>query len=118
MSSRPISPEQGPTSQRLAVFTDGRLAAEQSKQVRAWLAGHREAQAQADAETEANRRLLRVFSATRPKEPSPAACEETLTRIEAALLARCAPPGNARPVQALPAPVATGSVASIRRKQS
>jgi hypothetical protein len=62
--------------------------------------------------------VLSLFNATRPEEPSPDAWEETLTRIEAALLARCAPPGNARPVQALPAPVATGSVASIRREQS
>ena len=117
MSSRPISPEQGPTSQQLAVFTDGGLAPEQRQQVRAWLVGHPEAQAQADAEAEANRRLLRLFSATRPEEPSPDTWEETLTHIEAALLAGCAPPGNARPVQVLPAPVATGSVASIRRKQ-
>ena len=112
MSSRPISPEQGPTSQQLAVFTDGGLAPAQRQQVRAWLAGHPEARAQA------NRRLLRLFSASRPEEPSHDAWEETLTRIEAALLTGCAPPGNARPVQALPAPVATGNVASIKRKQS
>ena len=69
-------------------------------------------------QTETNRRLLRLFSATRPEEPSPDVWEECLTRIESALLAGCAPPGNARPVQALPAPVATGSVALIRREQS
>jgi hypothetical protein len=60
--------------------------------------------------------LLSLFDATRPEEPSPDAWEEILMRIEAALLGECAPPGNARPVQALPAPMATGSVASIRKK--
>jgi anti-sigma factor RsiW len=117
MSRRPISPEQGPTPQQLAAFAEGGLAPEQRKQVRAWLASHPEVQAQADAEAEANRRLLRLFSATRPEEPSPDAWEASLTRIEAALLAGCAPPGNARTVQALPAAVATGGVASIRRGQ-
>ena len=62
--------------------------------------------------------VVSLFKATRPEEPSPDAWEATLTRIEAALLAGCAPPGNVRPVQAHLAPVATGNVASIRRKQS
>jgi hypothetical protein len=62
--------------------------------------------------------LLRLFSASRPEEPSPDAWERCLTRIESALLAGCAPPGNPRAAQALPALVATGSVASIRREQS
>jgi anti-sigma factor RsiW len=116
MSRGPISSEQGPTPQQLAVFTDGGLAPEQRKQVRAWLANHPEAQAQADAEAEVNRRLFRLFRATRPEEPSSGAWEECLTRIASALLGGGAPPGNARPGQALPARMATGSLASIRRE--
>jgi hypothetical protein len=53
--------------------------------------------------------VLSLFNATRPEEPSPDIWEEILTRIEAVLLAECAPPGNARPVQDLPAPVAAGN---------
>ena len=117
MSRRPSSPEQGPTPQPLAAFTDGGLAAEQRKQLRAWLAGHPEAPGHAGAGAEANRRLLRLFRASRPERPSPDAWEQLLTRIESALLAGGAPPGNAGPVQALPAPVATGSVASFGREQ-
>ena len=117
MSRGPISPEQGPTPQQLAVFTDGGLAPEQRKQLRAWLAGHPEAPGHAGAGAEANRRLLRLFRASRPEEPSPDAWEQLLTRIESALLAGGAPPRDARPVQALPAPVATGSVASTGREQ-
>src|SRR5262249_53704414 len=60
---------------------------------------------QADPEAEANCRLLRLFRASRPEEPAPDAWERSLTRIEWALLA-------------LPAPVATGSVATIRRERS
>jgi hypothetical protein len=90
MSTRPIRPEQGPTPHQRA----------------------------AGVQAEGNRRLLRLFRASRPAEPSRAAWERSLRRIALALLAGCAPPGNARAVQALPAPVATGSVASIRREQS
>jgi hypothetical protein len=115
MSRRPISPEQGPTPRQLAAFTDDERAREQ---VRVWLAGHPEAQTQADAEAEANCRLLRLFSATRPDEPSPEAWEATLARIESALLAGGAPRRSARPVQALATPTATGRVASIRRERS
>jgi hypothetical protein len=61
--------------------------------VRAWLAGHPEAQAAAEAV--ANRRLLRLFRGSRPKGPSPAAWEQLLTRLVSALLAGGAPPGNA-----------------------
>jgi anti-sigma factor RsiW len=118
MSTRPISPERGPTSKQLAIFTDGGLAPEQRKQVRAWLAGHPEAQAQADAQAEANRRLLRLFSASRPTEPSPNAWAQSLRRIKWALLAGCAPPRNVRSVPALPGRVATGRVTRIRREQS
>jgi hypothetical protein len=82
MSTRPVSPEQGPTSEQ---------------EVRAWLAGHPEAQARVDAEAEANRRLLRLFCASRPTEPSPDAWARSLRRIKWALLAGCAPPGNAWP---------------------
>jgi hypothetical protein len=91
MRRRPISPEQGPTSQQLAAFTDGGLAPEQQKQVRAWLVGHLQAPAQAGAEAEANHRLLRLLRASRPKEPSPDAWEQLLTRIESALMARGRP---------------------------
>jgi hypothetical protein len=118
MSRRPISPEQGPTSQQPTAFTDGELAPEQREPVPVWPADYPAAQAQADADAEANRCLLRLFSATRPEGPSPEAWGETLTWIKAALLAGCAPPGNARPVRALPALVTTASVASPRREPS
>jgi hypothetical protein len=117
MSTRPISPEQGPPFRQLRVFPNRGRAPERRKQVRAWLAGYLEAPAEA-AEAEADRRLLRLFRASRPERPSLAAWEQSLTRIESALLAGWASRGKARPVQALPASVATGRVASIRREHS
>jgi anti-sigma factor RsiW len=118
MSTRSINPEQGPTSRQRAAFTDGGLTPEQCNQVRAWLAGHPNARTRAVALAEADRHLLRLFRASRPEEPSPDTWEQSLLRIESALLVGDGWRGNAERVQALGAPLATGTVASIRREQS
>jgi hypothetical protein len=117
MGRGPPRPERGPTSPQLAIFTDGGRAPEQRKQVMAGPAGDPETPCQAGAEAEANRRLLRLFRATRPEEPSPQAWEQSLTRLESALLGG-ALRGETPYHRRAPAPAATGSAASIGREQS
>jgi anti-sigma factor RsiW len=83
-----------PSPEQLAAFVDGNLDADLHRRVEAWLAAHPEEA----AEVAAHRQLARAWRDTTPAEPSPAAWDAVLARIQT---------GSA--------PVATGPSGTSRR---
>jgi hypothetical protein len=74
----------------LGAYADGELPPGRRDQVEAWLGANPDAA----GEVEATRRLLRLWRANPPPEPSPAAWDTTLERIHAAVPA--GPPSRRR----------------------
>lgn len=70
-----------PAPEELAAYADGELSPLERARVEAWLLGHPEAQ----AEVEAQRRLLRLWQNHQPPEPSAAAWESVRSRLQAIL---------------------------------
>jgi hypothetical protein len=74
-------PDREPTPLQLAAYLDGELAGAEREAIRDWLAAHPDDQ----AEVEALRQLQAQYDADPVPEPSPAAWQRTLSRIEADL---------------------------------
>jgi hypothetical protein len=79
MSNDPTNPD--PSLEQLAAFLDGELDPAAGSRVEAWLADN----PPAAAEIEGQRRVLRLWRANPPPEPSPAAWTAALSRVEAKL---------------------------------
>jgi anti-sigma factor RsiW len=76
-----IHPDTGPSPERFAAFLDGELDAGARVRVEVWLANH----PSAAEEIEGQRRVVRLWQACVPAEPSPAAWAAAFDRIEARL---------------------------------
>jgi anti-sigma factor RsiW len=82
-----------PSPEQLAAFADGELAGEERTRVERWLAEDPTAAAEVDGW----RRLAGLWREASPPEPAPAAWDQTLSRIEAALPASRRPAARPRP---------------------
>jgi anti-sigma factor RsiW len=76
-----ISPDTAPSPEQFAAFLDGELDAGARARVEIWLANH----PSAAEEIEGQRRLMRLWQASVPAEPSPGAWSAAFDRIEAKL---------------------------------
>jgi hypothetical protein len=81
MTQQPIHPEQGPTPEQLAAFTEGGLDPEASAQVEAWLADHSD-----------DHDLLPLFRESAPAELPEATWNATLARIHERVSTPARPP--------------------------
>lgn len=81
MNRDELHPDSGPSPEQFAAFLDGELEAGARVRVETWLANH-----PADAEEiEGQRRVIRLWQANVPAEPSPDAWTAAFDRIEAQL---------------------------------
>jgi anti-sigma factor RsiW len=81
MNLEEINPDSEPSPEQFAAFLDGELEAGARVRVETWLANH-----PADAEEiEGQRRVIRLWQADVPAEPSPDAWAAAFNRIEAKL---------------------------------
>lgn len=76
-----------PTPEQLSAFVDGELDLHRAEEVETWLIDHPEAR----ADVAAYRHLGQVWKQTAAPEPSPAAWDATLARLQAALPAPVVP---------------------------
>jgi hypothetical protein len=83
------NPDRAPTPADLSAWADGELDADRAAQVESWLADHPQAAAEADAA----RRIVGLYRAHPPAEPSPDAWLGVRQRIDAALAAPAKPSG-------------------------
>ena len=79
MNRDEIHPDSGPSPEQFAAFLDGELAAAVRTRVEAWLSQH-----PADAEEiDGQRKLMRLWQASVPPEPSSTAWAAAFDRVEA-----------------------------------
>src|SRR5262245_29005621 len=81
------NPDRDPTPAELAAWADGELDEGTAAHVESWLADHPDALADTLAQGEADRRLVALFRAHPPADPSPTAWHDTRRRLDAALAA-------------------------------
>jgi hypothetical protein len=81
MSHDGIPPDAGPSPEQFAAFLDGELDAGARARVEVWLTNH----PSAAEEIEGQRQVMRIWQASVPTEPSPAAWSAAFHRIEAKL---------------------------------